>query len=86
MIFSVHKSRHYLLGIKLIFHVDHDALKYMVNKPQLSGRIARWILLLQEFNFIVEVRRGKSHANVDHLSRPNDESGSEPIDDSFPDA
>ena len=37
MIFSVQKFRHYLLGNKLVFHVDHDALKYMVNKPQLSG-------------------------------------------------
>ena len=41
MIFSVQKFRHYLLGNKMIFHVDHDALKYMLNKPQPSGRIAR---------------------------------------------
>jgi transposase InsO family protein len=86
MIFSVQKFRHYLLGNKVVFHVDHDALKYMVNKPQLSGRIARWVLLLQEFDFTVEVRPGKSHANADHLSRLNDELGDEPIDDSFPDA
>jgi len=37
MIFSVQKYRHYLLGYKFTFHVDHDALKYMINKPQLSG-------------------------------------------------
>ena len=86
MIFSVQKFRHYLLGNKFVFHVNHDALKYMINKPQLSGRIARWVLLLQEFDFTVEVRPGKSHANADHLSRLNNESGSEPIDDSFPDA
>jgi hypothetical protein len=46
MVYLVQKYRHYLLGYKFTFHVDHDALKYMVNKPQLSGRIARWVLLL----------------------------------------
>jgi hypothetical protein len=86
MIFSVQKFRHYLLGYKFVFHVDHDALKYMINKPQLSGRIARWVLLLQEFNFTIQVRPGKSHANADHLSRLSDALGTEPIDDSFPDA
>ena len=86
MIFAVQKFRHYLLGYKFNFHVDHDALKYMINKPQLSGRIARWVLLLQEFNFTVQVRPGKNHANADHLSRLSEELGTEPIDDSFPDA
>ena len=85
MIFSVQKFRHCLLGNKFVFHVDHDALKYMINKSQLSGRIARWVLLLQEFNFTIEVRPGKSHANIDHLSRLNDESRSESIDDLFSD-
>jgi hypothetical protein len=39
--FSLHKFRHYLLGNKFIFHVDHMALVYLVNKPQVLGRIAR---------------------------------------------
>jgi hypothetical protein len=33
MVYLVQKYRHYLLGYKFTFHVDHDALKYMVNKP-----------------------------------------------------
>ena len=41
MVYSVQKLRHYLLGYPFVFHMDHDALKYMINKPQLSGRIAR---------------------------------------------
>lgn len=86
MIYSVQKFRHYLLGYRFVFHVDHDALKYMVNKPQLSGRIARWVLLLQEFDFTMEVRPGKKHANADHLSRLTTELGIEPISDTLPDA
>jgi hypothetical protein len=74
------------LGYAFVFHVDHDALKYMVNKPQLSGQIARWILLLQEFTFTIEVRPGKKHANADHLSRLTTELGMEAIPDALPDA
>ena len=86
MIYSVQKFRHYLLGYPFVFHVDHDALKYMINKPQLSGRIARWVLLLQEFNFTVEVRPGKKHGNADHLSRLTEAEGSEPVNDALPDS
>ena len=63
-----------------------DVLKYMVNKPQLSGRIARWVLLLQEFDFDVDVRPRKKHANADFLSRLSKEVNPTSIDDSLPDA
>ena len=86
MVYSIQKYRHYPLGYKFTFHIDHDALKYMVNKPQLSGRIARWVLLLQEFNFDVDVRPGKKHANADFLSRLSKEVNPTSIDDSLPDA
>ena len=86
MVYSVQKYRHYLLGYKFTFHIDHDALKYMVNKPQLSGRIARWVLLLQEFDFDVDVRLGKKHANADFLSRLSKEVDPTSIDDSLLDA
>ena len=64
MFYLVQNFRHYLLGYKFTFHVDHDALKYMINKPQLSDKIACWVLLLQEFNFLVNVQPSKRHANI----------------------
>ncbi len=36
MVFALHKFRHYLLGNKFVFYVDHMALVYLVNKPQVS--------------------------------------------------
>ncbi|KAL3700018.1 hypothetical protein R1sor_018040 [Riccia sorocarpa] len=69
MIFSVRKFRHYLLGREVIFHVDHYSLKHLVKKADLSGRIARWILRLQEFDITVEWRKGIQHKNADYLSR-----------------
>ena len=43
---------------KVIFFVDHMALRYLVNKPNLSGRLARWILLLTEFDYTVQYKFG----------------------------
>ena len=44
MIYSIMKFRHYLLGRKFTFHVNHTALLYLVSKQSLSGKLARWTL------------------------------------------
>jgi hypothetical protein len=46
MIYVVKKFRHYLLGNRFTFFVDHQALLYVVNKPIVTSRITRWLLLL----------------------------------------
>jgi hypothetical protein len=69
MVFVLHKFKHYLLGIKFIFYVDHTALVYLVNKPQVLGRIFRWLLLFLEYDFIVMYKPNKIHVIVDILSR-----------------
>ena len=58
MVYSVTKYRHYLLGRKFSFHVDHSTLIYLVSKASLTGKIARWTLLLQEFEFDIYHRPG----------------------------
>ena len=58
MVYSVTKYRHYLLRRKFSFHVDHSALIYLVSKASLTGKIARWTLLLQEFEFDIYHRPG----------------------------
>jgi hypothetical protein len=45
MIYDLHKFKHYLLGSHLKLFTDHSALKYLVNKTMLEGRICRWLLL-----------------------------------------
>ncbi|CAM6094008.1 unnamed protein product [Calypogeia fissa] len=85
VIYACKKFRHYLLGYKVIFHTDHNSLKYMVNKPDLTSRIAHWVLLLQEFNYEVVVRLGKGHANADFFSRIDGETDTSDVDDTFPD-
>jgi hypothetical protein len=69
MVFALHKFRQYLLGNKFVFYVGHMALVYLVNKPHVSRRIIRWLLLFLEYNFIVVHKLGKTHVIVNALSR-----------------
>ena len=86
MIYSVGKFRHYLLANHMVFYVDYQALLYLVNRPVVSGRITRWMLLLQEYDFEVVYKPGRRHVMADHLSRI--ESGEElsGVQNQFPDA
>ena len=85
VVYSCKKFRHYLLGYKVIFHTNHDSLKYLVNKSDLSGQIARWILLLQEFNYEVVVKSGKANVNADYLLRQRGQNFVADISAEFPD-
>jgi hypothetical protein len=65
---------------------DHSALKYLVSKPVLGGRICKWLLLFQEYDFEIVVKPGRMNKGPDHLSRL--EHGEEPtsLEDTLPDA
>jgi len=41
LVFALHKFKHYFLGNKFVFYIDHMALVYLVNKPQVLGHIVR---------------------------------------------
>ena len=51
LVYNVNEYQHYLLGQKFSFHVDHSALLYLVSRVSLIDKLARWMLLLQEFEF-----------------------------------
>ena len=76
MVYVLYKFRHYLLGVHLKMFIDHSTLKYLVNKPMLGGKICRWLLLFQEYDFDIIVEPRRLNARPDHLSRL--ESGEEP--------
>ena len=69
MVYSVTKYRHYLLGWKFSFHVNHSTLIYLVSKASVTGKIARWTLLLQEFEFDIYHRPGVQHVIANYLSQ-----------------
>ncbi len=65
MVYVLHKFRHYLLGKKFVFYVEHMALLHLVKNPQLSSRIVRQLLLLLEYNFLVVYKPWHSHLVVE---------------------
>jgi hypothetical protein len=85
MVYPHQKFRHYLLGKHFNMFTDHSTLKCLVNKSVLGGRICRWLLLFQEFDFEVIVKPGKPNVGPDHFSSVTN--GEEPtnLEDTFPD-
>ena len=64
--------RCYLLGRQFLVRTDHQALKWLLNMKDPKNRVARWIEVMSEFNFIVQHRAGVKHGNADAMSRcPN---------------
>jgi hypothetical protein len=48
---------------------DHSALCHLFNTATPTGRLARWVMKLQAYDFKIIHRAGKKHSNVDSLSR-----------------
>lgn len=48
---------------------DHASLKWLMSLKDLSGRLARWSLQLQNFDFSIEHRKGSDNIVADTLSR-----------------
>lgn len=85
IIYAVNKFRHYITGYEVFVHTDHSAIRHLMNKPITSGRVTRWLLLLQEFNIAVLDRPGKENQLADFLSRLQNPGETVPVEDSFPD-
>ncbi len=86
IIFFLKKFCHNLLGYKAKIVIDHKALTYLVNKPNPSGRLARWLLLMEEFDIDIVHRPGRRHGNVDGLTKAYEGVGDVLKDDDFLDA
>jgi hypothetical protein len=86
MVYALLKFRHYLLRSHFKMFTDHSTLKYLVNKLVSGGKICKWLLLFQEYDFEIIVKPGRLNAGPDHLSRL--ESSEEPIslEEYIPDA
>ena len=59
----------YLKGTKFEVQTDHNPLIHMPHMKDSHGRIGRWALVLQPFNFTVRHRAGASDNNADGLSQ-----------------
>lgn len=63
--------------------IDHKALTYLVNKSNPSGQLAKWLLLMEEFDLDVIHHPKRWHGNVDGLTRAYEGLGDVLEDDDF---
>ena len=82
IIWGIRQFRTYLLGTKFDLYTDHSALQFLNSmrlNRDLSGRLARYQMFLQEFDFTTHYKKGEQNANADAMSRdPNAEELIEP--------
>jgi hypothetical protein len=48
---------------------DHCGLKYLFDQPRLNARHARWMALINEFDFEIKHIKGKENKVADALSQ-----------------
>ena len=69
LIWSIKKLRPYLKGSSFRAITDNNALRWLQNLREPSGRLARWSLGLQQWDVCIEYRKGAYHRVPDALSR-----------------
>lgn len=69
LMWALEKYRACVLGKPLTVLVDHCALCVLGRNRPKSAQLARWAILLNEYDIKIEYVSGKLHADVDCLSR-----------------
>ena len=85
IIFAFAKFRPYLIGNKVVVHIDHSAIKYLMTKKDAKPKLIRWVLLLQEFDIEIKDKKGTENLVANHLSRLEGASEEVQVNDDFPD-
>src|SRR6218665_3104021 len=69
IVYFLKTFRHYLFGRKFLLRTDHSALQWLRRTPLPIGQQARWLSVIEEFEFEIVHRPGASHLNADAMSR-----------------
>lgn len=86
VLYAVEKLRPYIEMVPFTVITDHYSLVWLQNLKDPTGRLARWAVRLQQYNFKIIHRKGKEHVVPDTLSRSVpildsvDTEGSAPVD------
>jgi hypothetical protein len=69
VIYSCKQFRVYLHGQEFTVVTDHSSLQWLRNLKEPEGRLARWALKMQAYNYNIIHKAGIIHQNADGLSR-----------------
>ena len=69
IVWAVKHFRPYLFGRRFTLITDHRPLTWLFSIKDPGSRLARWRLKLEEYDYKIEYKAGKSNKNADALSR-----------------
>jgi len=69
IVYSIRYFKQYLLERRFVIRTDHSALTWLRRTLDPIGQQARWLEIMEEFDFAIERRPGARHGNADALSR-----------------
>jgi hypothetical protein len=58
-----------IYGYRIIARTDHQSLQYLETLSRHNARVARWKIILANYDIKTEYRKGTQHGNCDALSR-----------------
>jgi len=68
-VWAVAHFRCYLFGTQFTLVTNHQPLKWLMESDKLRGKLAHWVLILQEYDFEVVHKPGVGNLDADGLSR-----------------
>ena len=69
IVWALKRFNIYLYGVQFVLQVDHEPMKYVNSATFSNGRLMRWAMFLQSYNFRVEVIKGSDNVEADCMSR-----------------
>lgn len=69
VVWAVKYFRICLIDTKFEIITDHSALVWLIKLKEPTGRLMRWSIYLQQYDFVIIHRAGRCHLNADAVSR-----------------
>ena len=69
VVYGIKRCQPYLSGNKFYFHTDHGSLSWLLSMKDPTSHLARWVLLLQQYDFDIIHRPGATNSKTNALSR-----------------
>ncbi|XP_058009380.1 uncharacterized protein LOC131183173 [Hevea brasiliensis] len=85
VVWATKKLRHYFQTHQVIVVSQMDPLKYLFEVPTLVGKLAKWLVLLSEFDIVYETRKTIKGRVVAEFLSENPVNEEEEVETAFPD-